>query len=111
MPITIHNYLKKTIYEDCFYQWFGYPINTFHLIYNYNKYQMMVFGYSKIISILHTLLDDSPVTNQNCKIIHTFCKKQTNYGLFELFFKHSVDITGGICNNHLLCEPLIEHIL
>lgn len=70
-----------------------------------------MFGYSKIIYAIHTLLNETPLSIENCCRIHDYCKIQPNYIIFELFLQNVYDITGVYKTYHRICDPLIEYVI
>lgn len=109
IPEIIQNLLDPTIFKECFYQWFGYQVNLYNIIYNYSRYKLM-FRLTEIICTIDTLLDSNLLGIENIDYVYEHYKTQKHYGYFETFLKNVVDISsftrddsnGNICSSLML---------
>jgi hypothetical protein len=109
IPDIIFNLLKPTIYIECFYQWFGYQLNLYNMIYNYNRYRQL-FRFIEILCALNTLLHSDVLNLENLIHVYNFYKSQTNHSYFNKFLENVVDISSYSINKGKLFNTLMQSI-
>ena len=110
LPVIIQDVLEPTIYKKCFYQWFGYQVNLYNMIYNYSSYKQM-FRFSEILCTFDTLLDSNLLCLENIEYVYNYYKSQKHYEYFKTFLKNVLDISCVYRNNNTkskLCCCLME---
>lgn len=82
---------SKTVYSDCFYEWFGYQPNLFNIIYKYKSQVIYSILYS-VCSLLQKIINDDEISCHNIEYIFNNIN-DIRPNILELFCKSCYDIT------------------
>ena len=97
IPESIQSALNRTAFEDQFYQWYGYSIFTYNLIYPYKKYNFMrMMNSSYLISAFIKSFHDMSVSTKNIYLIVIYLDSLADVRFKKIvaqFMENSYDIT------------------
>jgi hypothetical protein len=98
MPELIQSALNGTIFENQFYQWYGYSIFTYNLIYPYKKYNFLrMMNSTYLISAFIKSFRNMTISTKNIYIIiiysDSLCDAR-NKRTIQQFIENSIDITS-----------------
>jgi hypothetical protein len=96
-PELIQSVLNGTVFENQFYQWYGYSIFTYNLIYPYKKYNFMrMMNSSYLLSAFVKSFQDMSVSTKNIYLIVIYLDSLVDTRLKKIvaqFMENSYDIT------------------
>lgn len=99
IPEIIQSGLNGTVFENQFYQWYGYSIFTYNLIYPYKKYNFMrMMNASYLISAFIKSFRDMIIRSRNSFLLIIYSDSLVDARLkkvIEQFMKNSFDITSN----------------
>ena len=99
LPELIQSTLNGTIFEDQFYQWYGYSIFTYNLIYPYKKYNFSrMMNSSYLLSAFIKTFQEVSISTKNARLLTTFSASLVDVRLkkaIEQFLENARDITGN----------------
>jgi len=115
VPETIQqtlNKMKYHRYSACFYNWFGYSVYTYNIVYNYKKYMLYSY-YSNIFSVLEKKLNGIHLSCMNMASVYSVINgpnihpNQKRH--FDDFLKNSFDITTFCTSFESMAEPIATY--
>jgi len=97
IPVLIQEVLNQTEneqYSACFYNWFGYSIYTYNIIYNYKTYIFSLL-HSDLFVLLNKTLKNVHLSCMNMQLVQDRLSGVDEYYKKPFFYllKHSIDIT------------------
>jgi len=110
MPNIIYNIICEASsqkYGECFYQWFGYNIYTYNLVFKYIMRDPISVMYSRILNQFSSHFDDINRRPLSCDDFAELCHINTKNPL-NLFLNSCVDITSYWKNSHKIKESIYE---
>jgi hypothetical protein len=99
IPETIQAALNNTKFTDRFYQWYGYSIFTYNMIYPYNKYNFSrMMNTSYLVSAFVKIFQDVHITTKNMNLLVAHSDKVLEIrakDIIKQFLENVRDITSG----------------
>jgi hypothetical protein len=114
LPTLIQEILNQTEYEQysaCFYNWFGYSIYTYNIIYNHKKY-MFSLMHNELFIILNKSLQNTHLSCMNLDLVKECIDNENEHYFrpFVYFLKHSIDITTFCTSPDDIGLPMITYM-
>lgn len=86
---SLFKILEKTVYNNSFYEWFGYQPNLYNVIYKYNC-RVVYYLLSRVICVLQKNIKNDNLSTSNMFVL---LGKSLETTFLSTFFKNTYDIT------------------
>jgi len=105
IPELIQSTLNGTVFENQFYQWYGYSIFTYNLIYPYKKYNFLrMMNSTYLISAFVKTFQNISIYSKNARILTDYSASLVDVrqkNIIDQFFENAHDITSNERTNLL----------
>jgi hypothetical protein len=112
VPRKIQRYLGRySGYEDCFYQWYGYSIYTYNLVYQYRRYDLMrcMHG-SQLIRLFEKVFRTLSIHCNTVQLLQIGVDGERQQKMVSGFLQCSVDFTESCASTESLGENLGHYV-
>jgi hypothetical protein len=98
IPELVQSVLDSTIFVNQFYQWYGYSIFTYNLIYPYKKYNFLrMMNSTYLISAFVKTLQNESISSKNTRILTVHSASLVDVrqkNIIDQFLENAYDITS-----------------
>jgi hypothetical protein len=113
VPKKIQRYVGRYAgYEDCFYQWYGYSIYTYNLVYQYRRYDLMrcLHG-SQLIRLFERVFRTLSINSSNAQLLQIGVDGEREQKMVSGFLQSSVDFTESVSSHGSSVKPLFYNYI
>lgn len=106
VPKKIQRYVGRYAgYEDCFYQWYGYSIYTYNLVYQYRRYDLTrCLHASQLIRLFERVFRTLSIRSSNVQLLQVDGEREQK--MVSGFLQCSVDFTESASSHGSSVKPL-----